>query len=118
MSYAYRPGSIIVRQWSDLSYSPYQLALWRALDDAYYAHANGPKMMSTRQPSHREPTIDRDRFEAWQARVLERWEIENHGRGHGKSRSLAPSDWPNNLWLYLYQRMVAADPLKNTWGDS
>ena len=103
----YFPGSDLVRQWEDDKYIPYQMVLWQALDDTYHAIAFG--YVDTRQPS---PgfKFDGERFEAWQGRMIDRWHEESV-RTPG-TRGLLKEDIPTNAWLYLYERMVAANPFK------
>ena len=103
----YFPGSEVVPQWSKEQYNPWEAALWAALDDVYHAAAFA--FAETRQPS---PgfVVDAERFSAWQQRVIERWEYEAHR--DNATRGLTRADLPENAWLYMYERMLAADALR------
>jgi hypothetical protein len=100
------PGGTAKRVYSQ--YSPYQEALWQAFDDAYFAYINGYAEM--RQPT---PGVkfDQDRFDAWMERILLRWQVE--AKRDDKMRAMVRSDYPEALWIYLFERMVAADSLKD-----
>lgn len=103
------PGVFSGRQWDRSSYDDYQWALWTALEDAYYADVSG--YGHCRMPAPGE-AVDMERFSQWQHLVTVQWEFESSSRGGGTTRGLTPSDWPPDLWLYLYQWMLAAEPLK------
>jgi hypothetical protein len=95
------PGRTLKRQF--VGYSPYQEALWQALADTYYASIYG--FSQTRMPT---PGLafDRDKFEAWQKKCVTAWDNEHHRMPGSGSPGL--DDLPEHLWLYLYERMLAA----------
>ena len=95
-------------RWRD--YNPYQRELWRAWNDAYYAAAYG--YGHTRMPAPGQQ-IDTTRYQAWKQRVVAMSQNEA-GRyaSNERIRGMEAEDWPENLWLYLYQQMLAAERLK------
>ena len=102
--YPDNPGDWTPKKYSH--YSPYQDALWQALDDSYHANAGGYD--HTRQP---EPgvSIDPKRYDEWEDRVYYRWKEE--APRQPTMRALEAGDWQPNLMQYMYQRMLEAEPL-------
>mgnify|MGYP001586832666 CR=1 FL=1 len=102
-AYPDNPGDLVPKRYAH--YSPYQDALWQALDDAY--HADAGSYEHTRQPSPG-ASIDPKRYEEWEARVFFRWGEE--APRQPTMRALLPGDWQPNLMQYMYDRMLAAEP--------
>ena len=88
-------------------YDKYREALWQAFDDAYYAWINGYADMRHPMPGTK---FDIDRFDAWMERILYQWQVES--KRDEKMRPMERSDYPEALWQYMFERMVAADSLK------
>lgn len=107
MTTPHKPGVFSRGEWQRDSYNDYRWELWQTLEDAYYASVSGFGHCRMPAPGQK---LDRKRFDAWRERTVERWETEAH-RQLG-TRGLVLADWPEELWLYVYQRMLAAEPLK------
>ena len=89
-------------------YNDFQNALWAAFDDFYYADVGGYGNMRMPTPGkYIEPTktwnLD---FNNWKLRVQERWQYES-GRD-ALTRGATQEEFPENLWYYLYERMLDA----------
>ena len=84
-------------------YNDYQQALWVAFEDTYYARVYG--FGDTRLPT---PGADVDelKFQAWKDKVVAAW--ANEAQRDSRTRGLREDDLPENLWRYLYERMLAA----------
>ncbi|NIR13696.1 MAG: hypothetical protein GWN86_07000 [Desulfobacterales bacterium] len=89
-------------------YNDYQEALWNAFNDAYHAAVGGYE--KCRQPSPF-TVFDEARLEVWKDKVVNAWAYEAGSRDK-KTKGMKWEDYPENLWYYLYERMVAADGLK------
>ena len=103
------PGSEATRQWDEDQYSPWQNSLWLTLDDVYFAVVGGYAEMRHPSPGF---TFDDTRFREWKARVLERWSAE--ATRDNRTRGFTEADLPECAWLSLYERMLAAEPLRPT----
>ena len=103
-SYPDKPGDWTAKKYSH--YSPYQDALWQALDDAY--HANAGSYDHTRQPAPG-VSIDQKRYAEWEDRVYQRWKEE--APRQITMRALVSGDWQPNLMQHMYQRMLEASAL-------
>ena len=102
----HRPGDKNKREFSN--YTSFSNALWEALDDFYYADVGGYGNMRMPTPGkYIEPTktwnLD---FNNWKLRVQERWQYES-GRD-ALTRGATQEEFPENLWYYLYERMLDA----------
>ena len=88
-------------------YNPYQLALWSAINDVYQARSFG--YIHTLQPS---PwfVVDVPRYEAWKDKFCSAHEDESHRDVN--TRGWQVGDLPEAAWLYLFERMIRAEPLK------
>ena len=110
--FRYQPGETTRRQFA--GYSEYQEALWQAFADAYYSEMGG--YATTRMPAPG-PVFDMGHFREWRSRAIAAWDAESH-RG-SFSRGAEQDDYPEQLWLYLYERFMAV-PLKldrdERWG--
>ena len=109
-NFPFPPGIIVRRPYSPSSYNDHQWALWQAFNDVYYAQVYG--FGETRQAS---PCVllDRGRFEAWRQKVLAGWRQEA-GRDRRTSSPGNVEDIPDPLWLYWYQRVLAAPAMLTT----
>ena len=103
--FPFRPGVTRVRHFRN--YSNQQDEYWRALNSAYYAYTEG--RMETRLPRPGR-AIDMTAFRAWQKRVEERWAVESN-RDKEKRRGIRIDDWPETLWIWLYERLSDAKQL-------
>lgn len=108
MTQPHFPGAEVVRQWDVSQYSEWQNSLWLTLDDVYFAAVGG--YTETRHPSP-SLVVEGERFAAWQQRVIDRWEYEATTRDN-RTRGLTKADLPDCTWLYMYERMLAAEPLR------
>ena len=99
------PGITTQRQFQ--GYNTYQEALWNAFEDTYYARTGGYD--HTRMPTPGKE-FDEERFRAWQQKAINAWASE--ATRDAKTRGLTKEDLPENLWLSLYERLLAAQPLK------
>ena len=102
----HQPGIKTQRQFTN--YNAFQEALWEAFDDFYYADVGGYGNMRMPTPGkYVEPTktwnLD---FNDWKLRVQERWQAES-GRD-AQTRGVTLEEFPENLWYYLYERMLDA----------
>lgn len=100
--------SQILEKRSFSGYDDWQEALWQALDDVYWAKYSG--FDHCRQPDYH--YIDDTKFNEWREKVVMGWKSES-GRDN-QTRGLTIEDLPDNLWLYWYQRSLAASKLKKT----
>lgn len=89
-------------------YSPWQEALWQAMNDVYYAAVYG--YGHTRQASPGR-AFDMQAFESWKAKVVAAWAQESV-RDAG-TRGADMEEIPDSLWLYWYERVLDAEPLKH-----
>lgn len=101
------PGITTQRQFE--GYSPYQEALWKAFEDTYFARVG--EYEHTRMPTPGKE-FDEDRFRTWQLKTINAWASE--ATRDAKTRGLTKEDLPESLWLSLYERLLAAQPLKPT----
>lgn len=106
----YRPGQTVNRFYSN--YNARQEALWEAFDDFCYAWLGG--YGETRQPAPWQ-TFDSNAFKAWQQKALNQWAIE--AKRDDLTRGPDREDIPEHLWLYLYERMLAAPKLASYTHD-
>lgn len=90
-------------------YSRGQQAAWDALADVYFAYQGG--YLPTRHPSPGQ-AFGEAHFKAWQAKCIEAWQEEAYNRTSGwagpRYRGIDAGDLPEHVWLYLYERMLAA----------
>ena len=107
------PGTVSSLAFHRNTYNPYQWALWVALEDSYYADVGGYAACRMPTPGRK---LDMERFRNWQATMVRQFAYESsQARGEG-TKGLEIADWPENLWLYCYERMVDADHLKAAKG--
>ena len=99
------PGIATQRQFE--GYNAYQEALWKAFEDTYYARVGGYD--HTRMPTPGKE-FDENRFHAWQQNAINAWASE--ATRDPKTRGLTKEDLPESLWLSLFERLLAAQPLK------
>ena len=98
------PGKTIHRGWSSDQYTPLQEALWVAYADMYYADTFG--YGRTRKPLFN-CSINMIAFNEWKHKFLAAHEQESR-RDTMFTRAFEEGDIPQDLLLYLYQRMVSA----------
>lgn len=104
----YNPGKTRKRDYSPNSYQPYQEMRWQAYNIAYYALYAG--RLDTLHPT---PGFwyHRREFEEWQEKFVAGGKAENASRGMGITRHIDIDDYPHHVWVWIYQRMLAADEL-------
>ena len=100
--FPFRPGTKRVRHFAN--YNQQQDEYWRALNSAYYAFTEG--RLETRLPRPGR-AIDMSAFRAWQKRVEERWAVVSN-RDRDNRRGIRIEDWPETLWIWLYERLSDA----------
>ena len=103
--FPHRAGVTTERAFTD--YNEYQQALWEAFEDAYYARAYGFGLTRMPTPGLK---IDEERFQTWKSKAVAAWAFE--AMREGRTRGLTAEDLGEDLWRYLYERMLAAQPLK------
>jgi hypothetical protein len=108
--FPFRPGHKRQRHFSN--YNNQQDEYWRALNSAYYAFTEG--RLETRLPRPGR-AIDIASFRAWQKQVEERWAVESN-RDKTNRRGIRIDDWPETLWIWLYQRLGDAKGILPTRG--
>jgi hypothetical protein len=99
------PGVTTQRQFE--GYDAYQEALWKAFEDTYFSRVGGYE--HTRMPSPGKE-FDEAKFEAWRAKAINAWASE--ATRDAKTRGITKDDMTDQLWLSLYERMLAAQALK------
>lgn len=102
----YRPGSKSPDPKMQSQYGPSQEGLLMAYSDVFYARMYG--FEHTRQPGPRQ-SIDIERFECWQGNVLGPFRAQSlRSKTMPDAEILHKEDLPEHLWLYFYQRCLAA----------
>ena len=107
------PGTDVVREYAPEKYSPYQEAMWQAINSAYYAWLEGRGDFYRPTPGL---GINPEKFKTWKQKAIDAWAVESKSRGKGVTRGLILEDLPENLWLWLYERLVKAKKYKATDG--
>jgi len=97
------PGVHVNRAYQASGYSPYQAALWEAFTDTYYSRAYG--FGHTRMPTPGAQFNQRE-YEAWITKATAAWARES--TRDANTRGLNRGDMPEELWLYLYERLLDA----------
>jgi len=105
---SHSPGAKIKRNFD--GYTGYQECLWQALDDFYFADVGG--YGHTRMPTPGKiigPTLSHQlEFSGWKELVIERWSKESvRDRA---TKGLDAHEISDNLWYYLYERFLDAEP--------
>jgi hypothetical protein len=75
------------------------------MDDAFWATVNGYAMTRHSCPSSRFDGMQ-ERYEAWEEKVTAGWEYESTRRLVG-SIGMKVEDMPENLRMYLFERLLA-----------
>ena len=110
-AYPHAPG-VVTRRYNDgKGYSPWQEALWQIWADAYGAQVYGYAQNRMPTPGF---VCDPDRFRAWQEQVIGYLDTQT-ARVSG-ARSIEIEDFPEALWLSVYERMLAVNDLR-PWDD-
>ena len=104
----HKPGAPTALHYQRGAYDDYQWALHLAWTDAWYMAANGLGMLRGPTPGL---AFDQQRYDAWREKVLYWSDYESQTRDQN-TQGIDMHDWPDNLWLYLFERMCAADTLK------
>ena len=99
------PGINTKRQFQ--GYNSYQETLWQAFSDTYFSRSYGYAEGRMATPGLQ---FDQEAFLAWRQKAVNAWHKES-GRDLN-TRGLTSEDLPEHLWLYLYERFLAAAPLK------
>lgn len=101
-AFPHQPGSLIKRYSPAEDYKPDQMARWFAVDDAYYAVVNGQEAL---RHASLGAVLNQKQYENWQKTMASAWEYESR-RQHG-SVGMKADDMPENLRLYLFERLCA-----------
>ena len=101
----YNPGEYPPREYGQHAYNPVQEARWQAYNTAYYALYDGALGSLHPTPGF---SYNPKEFETWRTKFLQGGEVESKGRGKNITRGLEQEDYPQHVWLWLYQRMLAA----------
>ena len=112
MTPPFAPGTTSHRTWDRTCYDARQWALWQAFEDSYYSAVGN--YSHCRKPLPGAP-LDMARFETWQRKLVLAWDKES--MRDTNTRGIDVADWPQDLWLYLYQRMLGA-PGAGGWYDN
>ncbi len=105
-SFAYPPGGNPGRsEWRPERYTPKQEAVWQAINTAYYAVVEG-RAESLRPTPSFQPNMAE--FAQWKRKYIRASNEESTSRGFGIARAVREEDWPSNVWLWLFQRLLAA----------
>ena len=109
MATPYNPGCYPKREFDPSLYNPKQEARYQAYRTAYYALYEG--RLETLMPS---PgfSYDPEDFETWKLKFAAGGKEESASRGRQITRPIVESDYPDHVWVWLYQRMLAAKELK------
>ena len=98
-------------------YNPHQWAVQQALSRASYGFTYGFARTLMPRPGS---SIDGEDFHKWQNKALDGWKNENNSRGRGVgvstglliTRAVVKEDLTDDQWLWLYQQIRAAPPVK------
>lgn len=108
MATPYNPGQYKKREFDPALYKPHQEARYQAYSTAYYA-LYGDRLNTLR------PTpgfcYDPEKFSDWKKKFLIGGLQEAGSRGLKVARGLTEDDYPDSVWVWLYQRMLAAEEL-------
>ena len=52
--------------------------------------------------------FDMEKFYTWQDKAVRAWATESFSRGRKITRGITVDDFPENLWLWLYERLLLA----------
>lgn len=108
MATPYNPGHVVRRDYALDQYKPFQEVRYQAIAQAYYALYGGK--LETLRPT---PGFSYDpaRFVTWKGKFLAGQKQETASRGKHLARPLDEDDYPPNVWLWLYQRMLVAQEM-------
>jgi len=111
-NFPYMPGKTPGRvEYKPNQYNPYQEALWQAINECYYAWVEGRTQFYFPSPGG---VFDLEDFVEWRTKAVKAWDEESKSRGKKVTRGLTIDDLPDNMWLWLYERMLSAgDKPKN-----
>ena len=105
----YPPGSYTTREY--WNYDACQEVRWQAYNKAYFAVAQGRGHTLWPTPGK---AVDMKAFRTWQKKFVKSSHAEAFTRGHGLAVGINKEDYPTNVWLWLFERMNAAEELKTT----
>ena len=98
-------------EWSEDKYSESQNAVWNALNTAYYAVQEGRAKSLVPMPGARR---DMGRFQRWKVRAIQGWERESKARDVNFTRGVVESDFPEHVWLWIYDRLEMAGAIQDS----
>lgn len=85
------------------SYNARQEAAYQAINTAYYAWTHGREGSLMPTPGEK---VDMEKFRNWKTKFLKAQQEETKSRGRGWTRPIESEDWPETLWLWLFQRLI------------
>ncbi|MAH47014.1 hypothetical protein CMI37_14400 [Candidatus Pacearchaeota archaeon] len=103
MNFPYPPGKNMVREFKSETYDAKREASWQAINAAYYAWVHGRADCLWPTPG---AVIDAQAFRVWKDKFLATQKQETMSRGKGLTRPILEDDWPDNLWRWLYERLM------------
>ena len=113
---SYNPGQYLGRvEYSADKYNFHQEVGWQAYNTAYYAVAEGRGHTLQVTPG---TVIDPDLFETWQKKFIESSWSESKSRGRQLAEGINKEDYPENVWRWLYVRMLSAENMRLLVGDT
>ena len=105
-TFLYPPGMNPGRkEYTPDRFNPRQEHIYQALNDAVYGWTHGRAEMMRPTPG---VAVDMKDFAKWKVKAIAAWKQENLTRGRGITRGIVSEDFPDSLWIWLYQRIKAA----------
>ena len=109
VSFIYAPGKNPGRaEYPPERYTKHQNAIYVAVSQAVYAFESG--LLGSLMPVTGRK-VDVEDFHAWRQKALYGWKQESQSRGRGVTRGIQLEDFPENAWIWLYQRIRDAPPI-------
>lgn len=102
----YNPGSYQAREYPLERYNAVQETRWEAYNHAYYALYNDQLDTIYPTPGF---SFNPYRFQEWKKKFFSGGKAESASRGLKLTRPIVDADYPEHVWVWLYQRMLAAD---------
>jgi len=93
------------------NYNSYQEECWQVFDHAFHAYTYNYPGLCHPSPSFIYNEAD---YLAWREKFHEAWQKESDGRGKSFGQvGLQEGQYPENLYLYLYEAFVVAEQHKD-----
>ena len=108
MATPYNPGCYPPREFSPDKYNPRQEGLYQAYRTAYYALYEG--RLGTLRPT---PgfSYSPEALQTWKEKFVAGGKAESASRGKYITRPIVESDYPDHVWVWMYQQMLLAEEL-------